>query len=152
PSKPASYWKPKDIGKINAAITAYRQSTTQENDKDTAFLNTLETILRPQREVMEKKQKALVELIATKKAISHDIVKQNKWLFTLIGQRERKSCTTCAQLNENITELTQLQTDYQFLTGAKKTVEKEINKLEYDHKFIDRALQRDIDALKYLIL
>ena len=96
PSKPAAYWTPEDIGKINAAITVYRESTRSENEKDSTLLNALETIMQPQRKTMEKKQKELLELIATKKDILQDITHQTKNLLTRIGQIERGKRATYA--------------------------------------------------------
>jgi len=153
-SKPASYWTPTTIGMILAAITAYRENTAPENEKDTTpkdnktrvLRTALERIIEPQRDIIQAQQEKITALIATKKEMLRDITQQNKALRTRIGQAQRKPCTY-EQLNQKITEIERLEIDYDFLAGTRKPIEKEINKLEYDLKFIDRALHYGIDNL-----
>ena len=146
-SKPASYWTPATIGKINAAITAYRESAAQENENDATLRAALEQIIQPQCTVMLTRKEEIATCIAAKKEILHDITQQNKALYTLIGQAQRKPSTTYAQLNQKIAELEQLETDYHFLAGTKEPIEHAIKKLVYDQKFINRALENGITTL-----
>ncbi len=145
-SKPASYWKPTDIGMIMAVITAYRENKLHD-DKDDTLRTALEQIILPQKKIMQKKMKTLTADIATKKEILRDITQQSRKLFTLIGQAERKPRTTLEQLNQRITEIEQLEANQQFLTDTKEPIEHEIKKFKYDLKFIDRAIKTDITEL-----
>jgi len=149
-SKPASYWTPRDIGMIIAAITAYRES--KEHNKEDLLHAALEHIMQPQRELMRIKEDRITELIATKKEILQDITQQNKMLFTLIGQAQRKKCTTCAQLVQKIVEIELLEGDKNFLAGTREPIEQEIKKLIYDRKFINRTLETGFtELIKYFL-
>jgi hypothetical protein len=152
PSKPASYWKPRDIGNINAAITRYRTSTSPDTQKDLILLNALKNIMQPHKEIMEVKHKESGENITSKKEILHNITQQSKQLFTRIGQTERKPCRTLTQLEEKSSEIDQLEADQKFMAGTRNVLEKDINKLEYDYKLMDRALDHGIHRIQQLIL
>jgi len=145
-SKPASYWTPATIGMIVAAISAYRENTAIEEDKKTALRIALARIMQQQRALIQTHKEEITKFITTKKETLRDITQQSKTLRTRIGQAQRKPCTY-EQLNQKIAEIERLEIDYNFLAGTRKPIEKDINKLEYDLKFIDRALQSGIDNL-----
>ena len=158
-SKPASYWTPKDIGKIMQVITAYRKknmvSKKNENlsaealakEEDAQLTTALETIMQPQRATMQKIQKDMTERIANIQETVQDIAQQNKKLVALIRQEQRIKPTTPEEANEKITKLEQLEKNQKFLTGTRESLEEESHKLIYESKAIDRALQSGITQL-----
>lgn len=160
-SKPASYWTPQDIGKIIAAITTYRQSTASKKDTENILHTSLENIMLPQKKLMEAQEKEIATHITCKKKILCDITQQHKNVLTRTGQAERKLHAILEKLgkqseqlnqmhevlDDTITEIEHLQTDHDFLAGARKPIEESINKLVYDRKLIARALQKGINDL-----
>lgn len=142
-SNPASYWTPQDIGMIISAITAYREKKLD----DYLFHIQLEQIMQPQQDNMLQQEQEITARINAHKEILQNITQQSKKLFTLIGQAERKRCTTTEQLDKKIAEIEQLKADQCFLAGTREPIEQDIKKLKYNRKFIRRTLQNGISEL-----